>query len=90
MLSSSGSTPTGRGPSVTVTRMPGPVTGTVPARMPSVLACFCAAGERGALRLPVSLLELASRVASSRVDLVLGALGGAGQAGEHVDQVPSR
>src|SRR3954469_20188410 len=45
IVSSTESTSTCCGPSVTVTRMPGPVTGTRPARMPSSSSCFCAAAS---------------------------------------------
>ncbi len=55
-VSSTEFTSTGRGPSVTVSRMPGPVTGTQPAMMLSSSACFWAAVDGGVLGL-LALLE---------------------------------
>ena len=85
-VSSSESMSTGPSTSSIVIRMPGPVTGTVPARMSRVSASL--AGLRRARPARALVLDCSSsRVALEPGDLGLGALGGAGQAVEDVDQV---
>ena len=71
--------------SVIVIRRPGPVTGTSPAMMLRVLT-RCSASSRAADARP-ALVGSSSRRASEPVDLAPRALGGAGQAVEHLDQL---